>query len=160
MGRGGCCCVLQALHCGSSSWVPSGFPAITALLAGSCQPQYRAAGMGKTSLCRGRKLISISYCTSCRLRHGELSGKTIAPSSCSCQAMLRDAEAQPVKSPKLRQPPPPCPGLGSGSSSPWLAPSSSPRVDTTMGPAHPGNLIMGLQGNSSCQRGKWIGRPG
>lgn len=59
--------------------------------------------MGKTSLCQGRKQISISYCTSCRLRHGELSGKTMAPSSLSYEAILSNTDVQAVKSPQLHQ---------------------------------------------------------
>lgn len=59
--------------------------------------------MGKTSLCQGRKQISISYCTSCRLRHRELSGKTMAPSSLSYEAILSDADVQAVKSPQPHQ---------------------------------------------------------
>lgn len=59
--------------------------------------------MGKTSLYQGRKQISISYCTSCRLRHGELSGKTMALSFLSYEAILSDADIQAVKSPQLHQ---------------------------------------------------------
>lgn len=59
--------------------------------------------MGKTSLYQGRKQISISYCTSCRLRHGELSGKTMALSSLPYEAILSDADIQAVKSPQLHQ---------------------------------------------------------
>lgn len=59
--------------------------------------------MGKTSLYQGRKQISISYCTSCRLRHGELSGKTMALSSLPYEAILSDADIQAVKSPQLHE---------------------------------------------------------
>lgn len=75
----------------------------------------RLWGQGTTSLRRGRKRISISYRTGCRLRHGELSGKTMAPSSLSSrsrQAMFGDAEAQPVKSPQPRQQSASTPGAG------------------------------------------------
>lgn len=129
-------------------------PATLAFLAGSRQPWCQAAGMGKMSLRQGRKQISISYRTGCKLRHGELSGKTMAPSSLSSrshQAVLGDAEAQPVKSPQLCQPSSPCPGPASG----WwcgrlLPPHHAPEMDVaaTVGPARPRNRSMGLQGSS------------
>lgn len=67
------------------------------------QQSCQAVRMGKISLCQGRKQISISHCTSCRLRHGELSEKTMAPSSLSYEAILSDADVQAVKSPQLHQ---------------------------------------------------------
>lgn len=144
------------LHRGSSSWVPRGFPCHPRPpgMAGSRQTWCQAAGTGKMSLRWGRKQINISYCTGCRLRHGELSGKTMAPSSlssCSRQAMLSDAEAQLVKSPLLHQLSPPCPGLASSSQHGHLfPPHHAPETDmaTTMGAAHLGNQGMGVQGNS------------
>lgn len=69
----------------------------------SCQQRCQAVRRGKTSLCQGRKQISISYCTSCRLSHGELSGKTMAPSSLSYEPILSDTDVQAMKSPQLHQ---------------------------------------------------------
>lgn len=108
---------LQVLHRSPSSWAPRGFPCSPALLAGSRQLRCQAAGMGTTSPRQDRKHISISYRRGCRLRHGELSGKTMAPSSLSSrsrQATLGNTEAQPVKPPQPCWPPPTCLGSASG----------------------------------------------
>lgn len=97
-------CALQALQHSHSSWVLRGSHCHHhSPPAGSCQQRCQAVRMGKTSLCQGRKQISISYCTSCRLRHGELSGNTMAPSSLSYEAILSDTDVQAVKSPQLHQ---------------------------------------------------------
>lgn len=97
-------CVLQALQLSHSSRVLRGSHCHHHRLpAESCQQRCQAVRMGKTPLCQGRKQISISYCTSCRLRHGELSGKTMASSSLSYEAILSDADVQAVKWPQLPQ---------------------------------------------------------
>lgn len=148
--RRGPCHALQTLQC--QGLLPSPQPSWQG--ATSHSHGARLQGRGKTSLRWGRKRISISYHTGCRLRHGELSGKTMAPSSLSSrsrQAMLGNAEAQPVKAPQLHQLSPPCPRPAS--SSPWgwlLPPHHAPERDmpTTMGPAHLSNRGTGLQGNS------------
>lgn len=89
---------LQALQHSHSSWVLRGSHRHHhSPPAESCQQRCQAVRMGKTSLCQGRKQIIISYCISCRLCHGELSGKTMAPSSLSYEAILS------VKSPQLHQ---------------------------------------------------------
>lgn len=121
------------------------------------QQSCQAVRMGKISLCQGRKQISISHCTSCRLRHGELSEKTMAPSSLSYEAILSDADVQAVKSPQLHQLSLLCLGPDSGLWHGHLLPPHTGPISTV------GNGGMRLQGSSQLsvkQTGRQTDSPG